>query len=237
MPRTTKRRARKPSRGNGRALNQTMKQLVEIDRTTQLRGSPRIPDAMPIRISKNHVTTVEKTFSVQTTTSGGNPSSLITFNLNDLADAAAFQELFTHYRVAQMRVQFTHMSSFISPSTTIAPADFATALIPVPNQNDLTLVTTGADLLEFDTVQVVPGTFNGTDATTVTQFTERVVAPRWLTIASGVVQGSFRGYQSTEATNTTPWYGVYVSPVSSQATQTATYSYYVTVVLNFKSSR
>lgn len=223
MPRKYRRKNKRNTRTmNGEVVAQTgiLTKMLEVEKMQMLRTQPAVPDIPRMRTARDKVYTlmlsINRTAYVTSTTLESDYS--LQFQLNDISNYSSFTNIFDTYRIAQVTVAWL-------PITSGGPQSYICTAIDYDDANTTTL----ANLLNYDTSQVVP----------LNQYFERTLQPRLAkAVYSGSAFTSFAQEKNTwvdAASPGVPWYGLKAaSPVTNAP---ITMTPLCTYVLQFKNPR
>lgn len=221
----SRRRSSQRSDSSSMALSKRLSELIDVQRTQQPYQIPRIPDTRPKFLSRHHVVSVQRSFTLNVNFTTSNPGQVLQHSLLDLPDAAAFCAIFDRYRIDQVQV------SWDNPGQTVI-----SAIDPCPSLETLQGTFVASDLLEYDTVQQTNASSN---------FVQRTYAPAFqlipfptntndLSMVSPV--GVQRGYVSADLNGqSTKWNSLlfYMPGLATPNTLTLI----ITYLLNFIGSK
>jgi len=151
-----------------------MKDLIEINKSQQLRAIPEIPDVQRLRLKRNKIYTFEATVIKTNITSSTtvDVGVALTFALNDLFNVSEFTALFDQYRIAQVNVKFMIEST---------PAyNNVGAIYSVLDYDDSSTLNLN-QIVQYDTLMVCP----------MSGYFERTLNPR---IATAAYSGAFTSF-------------------------------------------
>jgi len=224
MPRKQQTRRPKPKRNGGLQSsrnNNPLNQLVDLESAQRAAQMPRIRDKIPMVVSRDPIWTTTGTISFGTITPSLSLDVIggLSFHLDQLANSAAFVQIFDVYRIIEVQVNFVP----INPSASQNP------LYTVIDYDDATSITINA-MTQYETLQITAGP----------HMTTRTFTPR--TIINAVAPGgafSMKAFQWLDvATPTTPYYGLkYGIPALSSGSATPVYQVSFRLVVQFRHTR
>jgi hypothetical protein len=178
--------------------------LVTSNKMQEIKFSPEIVDVPFPRIRRDKAHTIIQSYS--TTYAAGTFFGGISFSFSLIPDAAAYEAVFDQFRFDTVRLQFLPTVDGIYTAIDITDATAPASL---------------AQLLQYDTLQVVPANV----------ISERVFHPA-CQLQSGAESAVYRGWVSTDATAVvSPWYGLKFSSNSTVALAVIT-----TLVVNLRAT-
>jgi hypothetical protein len=180
------------------------RELVLSNKMQETKFAPEIADIPFPRIRRDKAHTVIQSYQLSYNAATNYGGISITFAT--LPDAASFEAVFDQFRFDTVRFQFLPNTEGIYTAIDITDATAPTSL---------------SQLLQYDTVQIVPPNV----------ISERVFHPA-CALQSGAESAVYRGWCSTDSTAvTSPWYGLKFAGANTVAL-----SVIVTVVLNLRAS-
>lgn len=201
--RNSSRSKSKRSNKNTAAVNQR-RDLVTSNKMQEIKFAPEIVDVPFPHIKRGKAHTVIQSYALSYNAATFYGGISITFAA--LPDAASFEACFDQFRFDTVRIQFLPNTEGIYTVTDITDATAPTAL---------------TQLLQYDTLQIVPPNV----------ISERVWHPA-CALQSGAESAVYRGWCSTDSTAvTSPWYGLKFAGANVVALNLI-----VTVVVNLRSS-